>query len=211
MDSEDKIDKIEYFLIDSLNEFKFLDNMHRVIIKDNFQKTLHGSDESNYRNVFNNLFNKIIPIKSNADLYSQNLSLLDKFLSINQIKEIKDISNSMNYLLNYNFNDEFFLTKEIAENIGTILFYGFSKLKSKFKLYFIKSQADFKEKIERIKFDQMDLLSEYYNPELLENKTNKNLPKYIYRVDPYVTNDGKVFCKESKLLPNEIILLVNKL
>ena len=211
MDSEDKIDKIEYFLIDSLNEFKFLDNMHRVIIQDNFQKTLHGSDETNYRNVFNNFFNKIIPIKSNADLFSQNLSLLEKFLSINQIKEIKDISNSMNFLLNYNFNDEFFLTKEIAENIGTILFYGFSKLKSKFKLYLIKSQADFKEKIERIKFDQMDLLSEYYNPELLENKTNKNLPKYIYRIDPYVTNDGKVFCKESKLLPNEIILLVNKL
>ena len=123
MDSEDKIDKIEYFLIDSLNEFKFLDNMHRVIIQDNFQKTLHGSDETNYRNIFNNFFNKIIPIKSNADLYSQNLSLLEKYLSLNQIKEIKDISNSMDYLLNYNFNDEFFLTKEIAENIGKILFY----------------------------------------------------------------------------------------
>ena len=58
MHSEDKIDKIEYFLIDSLNEFKFLDNMHRVIIQDNFQKTLHGSDETNYRNVFNNFLIK---------------------------------------------------------------------------------------------------------------------------------------------------------
>ena len=37
------------------------------------------------------------------------------------------------------------------------------------------------------------------------------MPKYVYRKDPYVTNDGKVFCKENKLLPNEIILLINKL
>ena len=53
--------------------------MYRVIIQDNFQKTLHGSDENNYRNVFNNFVNKII----NADLFLQNLSLLEKFLSKN--------------------------------------------------------------------------------------------------------------------------------
>ena len=73
----------------------------------------------------------------------------------------------MNFLLNYNFNDEFFLTKEMAENIGTILFYGFHKLKTKFKFYLIKSYADFKEKIERIKFNQFDLLNQYYNLYLL--------------------------------------------
>ena len=208
MESEDKV---EYFCIDSSNEFKIMDDMHRALVHDNYQKILHSSDESVYGNVFNFFFNKIIPIKSNIDLYSQNLSLLEKYLSMNQIKEIKDISNSMNFLLNHNFNNEFFLTKEITENIGTILFYGFSKLKSKFKLYLIKSHADFKEKIERIKFHQVDLINEYYNLELLENKSNKKLPKYIYRKDPFVTNDGRVFCKENKLLPNEIILLVNKL
>jgi hypothetical protein len=203
--------KIEYFCIDSSNEFKLLDDMHRALVHDNFQKALLSSEENTYGNVFNTFFNKIIPLKSNIDLYSQNLSLLEKYLSTIQSKEVKDITNSMNFLLNHNFNNEFFLTKEIAESIGTILFYGFSKLKSKYKLYLIKSQADFKEKIERIKFNQVDLLNEYYNLELLENKEDKKLPKYIYRKDPYVTNDGRVFCKENKLLPNEIILLINKL
>ena len=208
MESEDKI---EYFCINSSNEFKLLDDMHRAIVHDNFQKALLSSEESTYGNVFNIFFNKIVPIKSNTDLYSQNLSLLEKYFSIIQSKDIKNIDNSMNFLLNYNFNGEFCLTKDIAESIGTILFYGFSKIKSKYKLYLIKSQADFKEKIERIKFEQVDLLNEYYNLELLDNKENKKLPKYVYRKDPYVTNDGKVFCKENKLLPNEIILLINKL
>ena len=208
MESENKV---EYFCINSSNEFKIMDDMHRALVHENFQKILHSSDETTYGNVFNTFFNKIVPIKSNIDLYSQNISLLEKYLSMNQIKEIKDISNCMNFLLNYNFNGEFNLTKEIAENIGTILFYGFSKLKTKFKLYLIKSHADFKEKIERIKFHQIDLLNEYYNLELLEKKTDKTMPKYIYRKDAYVTNDGRVFCRENKLLPNEIILLVNKL
>ena len=204
-------EKIEYFCIDSSNKFKIMDDMHRALVQDTYQKSLHASDESTFGNVFNIFFNKIVPIKSNLDLYSQNLSLLEKYLSINQIKEIKDISNSMNFLLNYNFNGEFFLTKEIAENIGTILFYGFHKLKTKFKFYLIKSHADFKEKLERIKFNQIDLLNQYYNLELLENKTDKKLPKYIYRKERYVTNDGRIFCEENKLLPNEIILLINKL
>ena len=204
-------DKVEYFCINSSNEFKIMDDMHRALVHENYQKILHSSDETAYGNVFNIFFNKIIPIKSNLDLYTQNISLLEKYLALNQIKEIKDISNCMNYLLNHNFNSEFCLTKEIAENIGTILFYGFSKLKSKFKLYLIKSHADFKEKIERIKFNQIDLLNEYYNLELLGKKTDKTTPKYIYRKDAYVTDDGRVFCKENKLLPNELILLVNKL
>ena len=208
MESEDKV---EYFCITSSNEFKIMDDMYRAIVQDNFQKTLHASDENTYGNVFNIFFNKIIPIKSNLDLYSQNLSLLDKYLSMNQIKEIKDISKPMNFLLNYNFGTEFFLTKEIVENLGPILFYGFSKLKSKFKLYLIKSYADFKEKIEIIKRQQIDLLNEYCNQELLDNKSNKKLPKYVYRKEQYVTNDGKVFCRENKFLPNEFILLVNKL
>lgn len=202
--------KIEYFCINPSNEFKIMDDMHRAIILNNFQKTVHGDDETNYQNVFNIFFNKIVPIKSSMDLYTQNISLLEKYLSMNEIKEIKDVSKSMNFLMNYNFKGEFCLTKEIAENIATILFYGFSKLKSKFKLYMIKSYADFKEKIEKLKFLQYDLLTEYYNQELLE-KPDKSLPKYVYRKDPYVTNDGKVYCQENKLLPNEIILLVNKL
>ena len=204
-------DKVEYFCITSSNEFKIMNDMHRALVQENFQKILHVSDENSYGNVFNIFFNKIIPLKSNLDLYSQNLSLLDKYLSMNQIKEIKDISQQMNFLLNHNFNGEFYLTKEIAENISLILLYGFSKLKSKFKLYLIKSQADFKEKIETIKFHQIDILNEYYNQELLEDKNNKKLPKYVYRKEAYVTNDGKVFCRENKFLPNEFILLVNKL
>lgn len=208
MESEDKV---EYFCITSSNEFKIMNDMHRALVQENFQKILHVNDENSYGNVFNLFFNKIIQLKSNLDLYSQNLSLLEKYLSINQIKEIKDISPQMNFLLNYNFKDEFFLTRRIAENIGLILFYGFSKLKSKFKLYLIKSHADFKEKIETIRFHQIDLLNEYYNQELFENKTKKKLPKYIYRKEAYVTNDGKVFCSENKILPNEIILLINKL
>ena len=209
MESEDKI---EYFCISSSNEFKVMDDIHRALVQNNFQKTLHLSEESNYANVFNIFFNKIIPLKSNLDLYSQNLSLLDKFLSINQIKEIKDIKDPIEFMLNYDFNGEFCLTKEIAENIGTILFFGFSKLKSKFKLYMIKSYADFKEKVEKIKFDQIDILNEYYNEELFDKKNKKkNLKKYVYKKEAYVTNEGKVFCKESKILPNELILLINKL
>ena len=209
MESEEKI---EYFCITSSNEFKIMDDMHRALVLDNFQKTLHASEESTYANVFDTFFNKIITMKPNLDLYSQNLSLLEKFLSVNNIREIKDISEQMNFMLNYNFNNEFCLTKKIAENIGTILFYGFGKLKSKFKTYMIKSYADFKEKIESIKFHQIDIINEYYNQELFDKKNKgKNLPKYIYRKEAYVTNEGKVCCKESKLLPNELILLVNKL
>ena len=190
--------KIEYFCINPSNEFKIMDDMHRAIILNNFQKAVHGDDETKYQNVFNIFFNKIVPIKSSMDLYAQNISLLEKYLSMNEIKEIKDISKSMNFLMNYNFKGEFCLTKEIAENIATILFYGFAKLKSKFKFYMIKSYADFKEKIERLKFQQYDLLTEYYNQELLE-KPDKQIPKYVYRKDPYVTNDGKVYCQENKL------------
>lgn len=209
MESEEKI---EYFCITSSNEFKIMDDMHHALVLDNFQKTLHASEESTYANVFDTFFNKIITMKPNLDLYSQNLSLLEKFLSVKNIKEIKDISEQMNFMLNYNFNNEFCLTKKIAENIGTILFYGFGKLKSKFKTYMIKSYADFKEKIENIKFHQIDIINEYYNQELFDKKNKgKNLPKYIYRKEAYVTNEGKVCCKESKLLPNELILLVNKL
>ena len=209
MESEEKI---EYFCITSSNEFKIMDDMHHALVLDNFQKTLHASEESTYANVFDTFFNKIITMKPNLDLYSQNLSLLEKFLSVKNIKEIKDISEQMNFMLNYNFNNEFCLTKKIAENIGTILFYGFGKLKSKFKTYMIKSYADFKEKIENIKFHQIDIINEYYNQELFDKKNKgRNLPKYIYRKEAYVTNEGKVCCKESKLLPNELILLVNKL
>ena len=208
MESENKI---EYFVINSSNELKIMDDMHRALVHDKFHKTLHSSDESTYGNVFNVFFNKIIPIKSNIDLYNQNLNLLDKYLSLNQTKEIKDITKEMNFMLNYNFDGEFFLTKELTENIGTILFYGFNKLKSKFKFYLIKSYADLKEKIERVKFEQVDLLNEYYNQEFFENKTNKKLQKYVYRKEPFVTNDGKIFCAENNLLPNEFILLINKL
>ena len=204
--------KIEYFCITSSNEFKIMDDMHRALVQDNFQKTLHETEESTYTNVFNILLNKIILIKSNLDLYSQNLSLLEKYLYTIQTKEIKDIKKSMDYMLNYNFNGEFVLTQEISKNIGTILFYGFSKLKSKFKLYMVKSYADFKEKLEKIKFHQVDLLNEYYNEKLFDKKNkNKNLPKYSYENIEYVTNEGKVIHRESKLLPNELILLINKL
>ena len=209
MESEEKV---EYFCITSSNEFKIMDDMHHALVLGDFQKALNASEESTYANVFDNFFNKIITMKPNLDLYAQNLCLLDKFLSVNNIKEIKDISEQMNYMLNYNFNNEFCLTKKIAENIGTILFYGFGKLKSKFKTYMIKSYADFKEKIESIKFHQIDIINEYYNQELFDKKNKgKNLPKYIYRKEAYVTNEGKVCCKENKLLPNELILLVNKL
>ena len=209
MDSENKV---QYFCINSSNEFKIMNDMHQALVRDNFQKILHRYDEDTYGKALNMFFARIIQLKTNVDLYAQNLNLLEKYLSMNQIKEIKDISKEMNFLLNYNFNGEFFLTKEIAENIGPIIFYGFSKLKSKFKQYLIKSYADLKEKLEIIKFNQIDLLNEYYNQELLDEKNaDKNLPKYIFRKEPYTTNDGKVFCKEHKTLPNEIILLINKL
>ena len=50
MESEDKV---EYFCIDSSNEFKIMDDMHRALVHDNYQKILHSSDESVYGNVFN--------------------------------------------------------------------------------------------------------------------------------------------------------------
>ena len=212
---EKKNEKINYICINSDNKFKIMDNMHLALVNDHFQKTLGILEENAFGNFFQIFFNKIFPIKANSDLYFQNNFLVDKFLSQNQIKEIKDISESMNYMLNFDYKQEFFLSKEMIEHIGNILLFGFAKIKNKFKLYLIKSYADFKEKIESIKFNQIDLLNEYYNQEFFMQKKGKNknlnIKKYLYFKEPFVDNEGKVLGKESKLLPNELILLLNKL
>ena len=212
---EKKNEKINYICITSDNKFKIMDNMHLALVNDHFQKTLGILEENAFGNFFQIFFNKIFPIKANSDLYFQNNFLVDKFLSQNQIKEIKDISESMNYMLNFDYKQEFFLSKEMIEHIGNILLFGFAKIKNKFKLYLIKSYADFKEKIESIKFNQIDLLNEYYNQEFFMQKKGKNknlnIKKYLYFKEPFVDNEGKVLGKESKLLPNELILLLNKL
>ena len=210
---EKKVKKINYFCISSTNDFKIMDNMHQALINDNFQKALGEFEENAFGNFFQAFFSKIFPIKTNSDLYLQNLYLVERYISLSQIKEIKDIDDNMNYMLNFDFNGEFVLNKEIIDNIGNILLFGFSKLKNKFKLYLIKSNADFKEKLESVKFQQLDLLNEYYNPEFFDKKRKKEnkIKKYIYFKEPFVDNDGKVLGKESNLLPNEIILLINKL
>ena len=212
---EKKNEKINFICINSDNKFKIMDNMHLALVNDHFQKTLGILEENAFGNFFQIFFNKIFPIKANSDLYFQNNFLVDKFLSQNQIKEIKDISESMNYTLNFDYKQEFFLSKEMIEHIGNILLFGFAKIKNKFKLYLIKSYADFKEKIETIKFNQIDLLNEYYNQEFFMQKKGKNknlnIKKYLYFKEPFVDNEGKVLGKESKLLPNELILLLNKL
>ena len=212
---EKKNEKINYICINSDNKFKIMDNMYLALVNDHFQKTLGILEENAFGNFFQIFFNKIFPIKANSDLYFQNNFLVDKFLSQNQIKEIKNISESMNYMLNFDYKQEFFLSKEMIEHIGNILLFGFAKIKNKFKLYLIKSYADFKEKIESIKFNQIDLLNEYYNQEFFMQKKGKNknlnIKKYLYFKEPFVDNEGKVLGKESKLLPNELILLLNKL
>jgi len=209
---EKKNEKINYICINSDNKFKIMDNMHLALVNDHFQKTLGILEENAFGNFFQIFFNKIFPIKANSDLYFQNNFLVDKFLSQNQLKEIKDISESMNYMLNFDYKQEFFLSKEMIEHIGNILLFGFAKIKNKFKLYLIKSYADFKEKIESIKFNQIDLLNEYYNPEFFNKKIkNKNIPKYVYYKEPFVDNEGNVLGKDTQLLPNELILLLNKL
>ena len=207
---EKKVKKMNYICISSSNNFKIMDNMHIALVNDNFQKTLGIIEENSFGNFFQIFFNKIFPIKTNSDLYFQNIYLVDKYFS--QIKEIKDISESMNYMLNFDYKGEFILSKEMIEHIGNILLFGFTKIKNKFKLYLIKSYADFKEKLENIKFNQIDLLNEYYNQELFNKKTkNKNIKKYVYFKEPFKDNDGNILGKESKLLPNELILLINKL
>ena len=211
---EKKIQKVNYFCISSSNSFKIMDNMHLAIVNDHFQKTLGLLEENAFGNFFQIFMNKIFPIKTNTDLYFQNIFLVDKYLLQSQTKEIKDISESMNYMLNYEYKGEFFLSKEMIEHVGNILLFGFCKIRNKFKLYLIKSYADFKEKLENVKFHQIDLLNEYYNPEFFNKKgknKNKTVKKYIYFKDPFVDNDGKVLGKENKQLPNELILLINKL
>jgi len=208
---EKKEQKINYLCITSSNCFKIMDNMHLALVNDQFQKSLGILEENSFGNFFQIFFEKIFP-KTNSDLYLQNIYLVDKYLSQNQIKEIKDISQSMNYMLNYEFKGELFLSKEIIEHIGNILLFGFAKIKNKFKLYLIKSYADFKEKIENVKFNQIDLLNEYYNPEFFNKKRkNKNIQKYIYYKEPFVDNEGNILGKDAQLLPNELILLLNKL
>ena len=203
--------KINYFCVTSSNSFKIMDNMHLALVNDHFQKSLGILEENSFGNFFQIFFEKIFP-KTNSDLYFQNIYLVEKYLSQNQIKEIKDISKSMNYMLNFDFKGELFLSKEIIEHIGNILLFGFAKIKNKFKLYLINSYADFKEKIENVKFNQIDLLNEYYNPEFFNKKIkNKNIPKYVYYKEPFVDNEGNVLGKDTQLLPNELILLLNKL
>ena len=210
-----KIQKINYLCISSSNKFKIMDNMHLALVNDNFQKSLGVLEENAFGNFFQLFFNKIFPIKTNSDLYFQNIFLVDKYFSYYQIREMTDISESMNFMLNYDYNGEFSLNKEMIEHIGNILVYGFDKIKNKFKLYLIKSYADFKEKLENVKFHQIDLLNEYYNQEFFLKKknkdSNKKMQKYVYFKEPFTDSDGNVLGKESKFLPNELILLLNKL
>ena len=210
-----KVQKLNYFCITSSNKFKIMDNMHLALVNDNFQKSLGVLEENAFGNFFQLFFNKIFPIKTNSDLYFQNIFLVDKYFSYYQIREMTDISESMNFMLNYDYNGEFSLNKEMIEHIGNILVYGFDKIKNKFKLYLIKSYADFKEKLENVKFHQIDLLNEYYNQEFFLKKknkdSNKKMQKYVYFKEPFTDSDGNVLGKESKFLPNELILLLNKL
>ena len=210
-----KVQKINYLCISSSNKFKIMDNMHLALVNDNFQKSLGVLEENAFGNFFQLFFNKIFPIKTNSDLYFQNIFLVDKYFSYYQIREMTDISESMNFMLNYDYNGEFSLNKEMIEHIGNILVYGFDKIKNKFKLYLIKSYADFKEKLENVKFHQIDLLNEYYNQEFFLKKknkdSNKKMQKYVYFKEPFTDSDGNVLGKESKFLPNELILLLNKL
>ena len=210
-----KVQKINYLCISSSNKFKIMDNMHLALVNDNFQKSLGVLEENAFGNFFQLFFNKIFPIKTNSDLYFQNIFLVDKYFSYYQIREMTDISESMNFMLNYDYNGEFSLNKEMIEHIGNILVYGFDKIKNKFKLYLIKSYADFKEKLENVKFHQIDLLNEYYNQEFFLKKknkeSNKKIQKYVYFKEPFTDSDGNVLGKESKFLPNELILLLNKL
>ena len=205
MDNPEKEKKINYLCINPSNEFQIMDDMYKAVLNNNFYVTLHDSVESTCGNVFNIFFNKIIPMKSNQDLYTKNIGLLDRYLSNNKIE---DITPSMNFLLNNNFKGEMCLDKKTVENIGKILFNGFYKIKKKHKIYQIITQADLLSKIEQIKFEEIDLLQEY----TIENFNNSQKGnKYEYRTKSYISPiNGKEYCKESKILPNEIILLINK-
>ena len=132
---EKKNEKINYICINSDNKFKIMDNMHLALVNDHFQKTLGILEENAFGNFFQIFFNKIFPIKANSDLYFQNNFLVEKFLSQNQLKEIKDISESMNYMLNFDYKQEFFLSKEMIEHIGNILLFGFAKIKNKLYMH----------------------------------------------------------------------------
>ena len=202
MDTEKKVN---YLCINSSTEFRIMDVMYQAILNNNFYVTLHDSEENTCGNVFNIFFNKIIPIKSNQDLYAKNIGLLDRYLSNNKIQ---DITPSMNFLLNNNFHNEMCLDKKTVENIGKILFFGFNKIKKKHRTYQITTQADLLSKIEQIKFEDIDLLQEYTVENYNEKDNNSN--KYEYRTKKHISSSGKECCKESNILPNEIILLINK-
>ena len=182
-----------------------MDDMYKAILNNNFYVTLHDSEENTCGNVFNIFFNKIIPIKSNQDLYAKNIGLLERYLSNNKLP---DITPSMNFLLNNNFHNEMCLDKKTVENIGKILFFGFNKIKKKHRVYQIATQADLLSKIEQIKFEDIDLLQEYTVENFNDKKNNTHL--YEYRSKKYISSNGKECCKESNILPNELILLINK-
>ena len=93
-----------------------MDNMHLALVNDHFQKTLGILEENAFGNFFQLFFNKIFPIKTNSDLYFQNIYLVEKFNA-----QIKDISDSMNFMLNYDYNGELFLNKEMIEEFNQII------------------------------------------------------------------------------------------
>ena len=83
-----KVQKINYLCISSSNKFKIMDNMHLALVNDNFQKSLGVLEENAFGNFFQLFFNKIFPIKTNSDLYFQNIFLVDKYFSYYQIREM---------------------------------------------------------------------------------------------------------------------------
>ena len=210
---------INYFKIDSKNNFSLMDNTYKSELTSSFNLEMAALNSHSYGSVINHFFYRILPInKKITDLFEKNLELLKLVEKDNNYFFSDDeLEVSLDNILNSIYiGHQITFDKKTVNDISKVLFYSFKKIKNHLEEYKIKTQADFLSNLFEIQFREVDIIKSYVKEkdENIKIKKGKTfLSSSRNTLDPiFISNNYKYIKKneEYNKLPNELIILINK-
>ena len=210
---------INYFKIDSKNNFLLMDNNYKSELNSSFNLEMAELNSLSFGSIINHFFYKIFPINRKiTDLFEKNMELLKLIEKDNNyLFTDNELEISLDNILNNIYiSNQLIFDKKTVNDISKILIFSFKKIKNHLEEYKIKTHADFISNLFDIQYKEVDIIKSYIkedneNIKIKKGKTFLSSSKNAF--EPiFISNNYKYIKKQKEYnkLPNELIILINK-
>ena len=193
-----------FIIINHKNEIEIMDELRRTNETLIVIKTLSIIGNNNVGKDIKNFFNEYIPDIS-FDFFNNSMKLSQKKKNDKLL-----VTDSINRILNKQYNNYIKLTNNETMDLSLILSEIFNKIYSKKK---IKDKESFIKEIEKIKAENVDIISKYlisdykvkkYNNESFLEQLSGSNQKSVGKVYPF-NNEVKNFLNDYQIIENEYL------